>query len=363
MLTGLYPLSHGVHHKDLSLSDDHRTLAEHFNDHGLRTAAYLNSGYLKKRSGLQQGFETYTYFKEVEDSPVPSAGWRIAKRWISDHRDERFFLFLHIYDPHSAYMAKAPHHDTFADAGYSGSFVGKTSELIAVRQGAKPLNPVDIQHLKDRYDENLLQTDAELGGLLEHIEQLNLTDNTLIVVTSDHGEMLGEYGEVLHGRTHYQEVLHVPWVAAGPNIAPGQLPTPVSTVDLAPTLATWMGLPFTHTIDGRDLTRDLNPNGTIFAEADQNGAHHHQLRTVRQGQWKLTRNIITGEEHLVNLQHQADESTPVEQSDNVPIKQLQRHLDLHVSGDKPTANSAPPLTEMEQKQLEALGYLEGEPKR
>ena len=84
---------------------------------------------------------------------------------------------------------------------------------------------------------------------------------------------------------------------------------------------------------------------------------------MSQGQWKLTRNIITGEEHLVNLQHQADESTPFERSDNVPIKQLQRHLDLHLSGEKPTANPASPLTEMEQKQLEALGYLEGEPKR
>lgn len=364
LLTGRYPLNHGVHHKDHSLPSNIPTLATHFKAHGLRTAAITNSGYLKHRSGLHRHFDAYRTVQEYEQSPQPTPAWDTAKEWLVTHKSERFFLFLHIYDAHSAYASEPPVQGRFTDPDYNGPIDGTTGQLLDIRKGALHPSSTDWSHLRDLYDENLYQTDAALGSLLTHLKEHGLYENTLIVITSDHGEALGEHGgEVLHGRTHYEELLHVPWITSGPGIAPRREFRPVSIVDIAPTVATQMGLPLSFPGDGTDRTRPYTPV-PLFAEADQNGTTHHNLRTVRIGPWKLTRTLSESTQTLYHLKKDPGEQSPLNVFTDVPLKQLERALDTHIRREGPAVHQATPYTAAEKALLEALGYLDAPlPKR
>ena len=127
-------------------------------------------------------------------------------------------------------------------AGSIVSFLGDVRGSIRRRRDylgevKLQLTPVDVQHLLDLYVAGIRQTDTNVGRLIEYLRDRNLLDDTLVVLVSDHGEEFLEHGSVLHGRTQYQEIMHVPLILRGPGVPKGvRVGTPVSIVDVLPTL-------------------------------------------------------------------------------------------------------------------------------
>jgi len=263
LLTGLYPPRHGVRHNGIfRLADEHVTLAERLRDAGWATGAVVGALVLERRFGLDQGFDFYDdQFGSDRANPGgfperPAAAVTDAALGWLERTPGPFFLFLHYYDPHADYAPPSPWNARFAGRPYEG-------EIASV--------------------------DAAVGRLLERLRADGRFDDTLVVVTADHGESLGEHGERTHSYTLYDATLSVPLVLRGPGVPAGAtLPGVVSTASVAPTLLRLAGLPAEPGLDGEDLTQRWSaPNAgageayaeTLATQLDHGWAPLHALRT------------------------------------------------------------------------------------
>ena len=216
ILTGTYPMFSGV--RDVTstgLPATVPTLAEILRGNGYRTAAFVSSFVLNSKWGLARGFEVYDDQTDRDTglnknpSLLERRGDRTMNRalsWLDSRPDGPFFLWVHLYDPHSPYRPREPYLTRYAG------------------------------HL---YDGEIAFDDAQLGRLVAHLRQLKIYDDTLIVLASDHGESLGEHGEAEHGFFIYNATLRVPLIlkTPGSTLASRVVTDPVSLVDLAPTIA------------------------------------------------------------------------------------------------------------------------------
>ncbi|MEM7357167.1 MAG: sulfatase, partial [Acidobacteriota bacterium] len=192
IFTGRYPISHGVVRNGLILAQDQTTLAEVLQQARYTTGAVVSSLVLKPRYGLGQGFGTYESEFEINRETVDRHQWKgvegfdrradettdLALAWLERRpRDRPFFLWVHYFDPHSPYSPPP---------AFEGRF--------PVPEGA-----TDLAIAIARYDEEIAFADQQLGRLLAAIERQEITEQTLAVVTSDHGEGLNQHGHMGHG--------------------------------------------------------------------------------------------------------------------------------------------------------------------
>jgi arylsulfatase A-like enzyme len=254
LLTGLHPWRHGVVDNAVALDRGVPRLAAWLREGGFRTAAFVGSYVLDARFGFAEGFDVYHF------EPTEEYAWRgsrrgrfsaradavvgAAMRWITAHAGERFFVWIHLFDPHTPYRPP-PEYALPRDA--------------AVDLEGKRLPPGvrDARELADlirAYRGEVRFVDAQLGRLVERLRMLALLDGTALVVTSDHGEGLGDHGLLEHGANLHDELVRVPLVARGPGLVPGtRLAGPAQLEDLAPTLVAWAGGTPPAGLDGVDL--------------------------------------------------------------------------------------------------------------
>lgn len=287
MLTGLYPLSHGLVEPTRRLPDTVPTLAGLLTEGGWNTGAIVNSTWLlRKNYEITRDFNQFVYVQENYEQVLPT---RIitdkAIQWIDDARGSNLFLFLHYYDVHSDYTS-LPKFEKLLVSPYSGKVDGTTWQLNvasmpdsyiescqadydekrcrfgdgegshSVDTSVKKLvfEEADLKYLKELYDAGIRQFDAELGRLLRFLEYDGLMENAKVIITSDHGEEFSDHGRFYHVLTTYQEVLRVPLIVRGAGIAEGRrVPLPVSIVDLVPTILGWAGIPLSRDFEGEDL--------------------------------------------------------------------------------------------------------------
>lgn len=245
ILTGLYPYQHGIRdNTGFALPGSIPTLATLLRSAGYRTAAFVAAYPLDARYGLNRGFEVYddAYPRATLETPfvMPERpGPEVvaaAKAWWDRHRRERRFLWIHLFEPHAPYEPPEPFASRFSANPYLG-------EVAAV--------------------------DGILRPLLEaHVE--GREPPTVVAVTSDHGEGLGEKGELTHGLFCYEATLRVPLVLWGPGVPPGRDSRSAGHVDLLPTLARLLGVEAPGNLPGRDLLEDRPAGGpprTLYFEA------------------------------------------------------------------------------------------------
>ena len=234
ILTGLEPPRHGVRHNGLyRLADGVETLAERLRGAGYATGAVIGAAVLSRRYGLARGFDSYD--DALDGSRAAQSGFHertaeqvteLARAWL-DPPHEPFFLWLHYYDPHLAYRPPSPY---------------------AERHSASP------------YDGEIAYVDHELGRVIDALRSRDLLERTLVVVSADHGESLGEHGERDHSYTLYDSALRVPLIWRGPGIDGGRsVPGVVRSVDIAPTLLARLGLRELPGADGRPLPGLFGP--------------------------------------------------------------------------------------------------------
>jgi arylsulfatase A-like enzyme/tetratricopeptide (TPR) repeat protein len=338
LLTGQYPPTHGVRHNAIFvLEDAAETVAERFRAAGYATGAVIGAAVLDAEFGLAQGFDDYD--AEVPKHRAASAGFferpaatvtDAALAWLRK-TDRPFFLWVHYYDVH------ADHH---------------------------PPEPFATRFHGRLYDGEVGYVDRELGRLLAGLESGGRLAGTVVAVTSDHGEGLGDHGEASHSYLIYDSVLHVPLIVAGPGLPAGRRVTGVAAnTGLAATLLRLAGLPALARTDVGDLSplwREGAPPAAGFAyseslagELDHGWAPIHAVRSDRFHYIRAPRpelfDLRTDPRQLVNL-------LPAEQPEH---EQTVQASELRIEALLASAAELRPVAvDAETRaQIEALGYV------
>lgn len=344
LFTGLYPPEHGLRlNNGISrLNSEIPVLAEVLQRQGYRTGAFIASFVLDKQFGLDRGFDYYDDNLDAGHGPTAADPhghrMRIGERvvnsalgWLRSRR-KPFFCWVHLFDPHSPYSPR--------------------EELFGAAYRERP------------YDAGIAYVDQQVGRLLDRLRQNGLDDRTLVVVVGDHGESLGEHQERTHGYTVYNATQHVPLIIrlAGADRLAGRIATPVSLVDVLPTLAEAMHLTLPAPCSGRSLVpacrgSDLSVRG-CYVESDhpfeEGGAA--PLRGLIADHWKYIRSprpelydLNADPRELQNLA--ADKPTELERLD-----QALRHMETQFQlRDAPTIVMSP----HDKRKLVSLGYTSG----
>jgi arylsulfatase A-like enzyme len=365
LLTGLYPSRHGLVSHERYLPSSVETLAQRFSRAGYHTAAVVNSHNLSPTFGLDRGFQQYRYVEEEADQREPSTAITDqAMDWLAGAGDSPMFLFLHYYDVHSDYVSLPKYEQAFL-APYDGVADGTTAQLVAHREGRIVLDPAkDAGNLIDRYDAGIRQMDDEIGRLLRFLDERGMSADTLLVLTSDHGEEFFEHGGVLHGQTQYQEVLRVPLLVRGPGAPHKRISIPVSLVDVFPTLLALSGLPAPDALDGVSLLPLLTSSDgriadrALFSEADHNDVEDDITRAVRYRSFKLHYNRLTGEYRLFDLEHDPRERHDLASEQKSAVAALSERLTRFMASARtPVSVPQRTLSPEEIEKLRSLGYL------
>src|SRR5438876_1103565 len=233
IFTGTYPTLSGVHDFAANkLSPTQATLASVLKDNGYTTGAVIGSAVLDSRFGLNHGFDFYYDhfdFNRLQESNLDEMerpGNIVADvtlDWLSKNYQKKFFLWMHLYDPHYPQRPPVPYREEYRDRPYDGE---------------------------------IAFADAQVGRLIEFLKNKGLYQNTLIILSGDHGEGLGEHGEKTHGFFIYNSTLHVPLIIKPPRrakLAAKVLSNQVSLVDLMPTTLGLLSAPVPAKVQGKSL--------------------------------------------------------------------------------------------------------------
>jgi arylsulfatase A-like enzyme len=355
LLTGLYPSGHGVRTATHRLGDDVPTLAEVLSGRGYDTAAFVNAYFMESRFGLARGFDVYEIYPEAQGrrALAPTILGH-AKDWLRARGDEPFFLFVHLFDVHSDYRPFARYEEMFTRG--PGRYHGGTMQIMMGIRGDIPLERSDADHLAALYDGGIRQLDDDLAALPRALP------HTLLIVTSDHGEEFLEHGGMLHGGTHYQEQLHVPLILVGPGLPAGtRVATPVSLVDLMPTVLDLLGAPAPPGMDGQSLRplwegRDDSRDGRAIL-AETGPAEDDALRSLRRGRFKLIEDVRTGAHELYDLAADPGETQDLAASRPGIVREMSGRLG-DLARPRRRAPELPPPSPEVKARLRSLGYLD-----
>ena len=294
--TGDHPSLHGAHYEHWMLDEDRETLAEALAGFGYQTVCITGNPLISRWLGTAEGFEVleeswrahwiqeslnlWRVLRPVWDRDHDkggAAGVRFLRRWLAEDRDpgRPFFLFVNVMDPHAPYNdVPAPYQARFLPDGVSRRDARRIdAEVFFHHVFASPLALSDEEILSVRrsYDGATLYGDAVLGDIVDSLDANGLTGDTLVVVTSDHGELLGEHDLWGHVHSLYDELLRVPLVMRFPgHIAAASVSgAPVQGIDLVPTLLSAAGVPqgAWPSARGLDLTATWTPGALVPARA------------------------------------------------------------------------------------------------
>lgn len=267
ILTGLYPKHHGVIDNTDKLSDDSiLTLPRIFKSEGYDTFAVVSTALLnRERSGFGRGFDAY-YDADSSKQRAKATVDKVLRHLGKKKRNRPFFGWVHFFDAHTRYTPPRDVLKIFEPGGDEGGGYQQGSELLPVKPfgGSSMIkhsipNTVavagrrDVAHYLAAYDGEIRYLDSQLRRLFQQLEQRGLADNTLVVITADHGEMLGEHGIYFNHCSLYREVIQVPLIMVLPNRGGARVNEVVETLDIGPTLCEILGFEVPENLDGSGL--------------------------------------------------------------------------------------------------------------
>ena len=335
LFTGLLPPNHGVRdNADPPLEGTHVTLAEVLLANGFRTGAFVGSVVLDPDRGLKQGFEQYTGVNDANGQTPDSRQRRAdeviadAIRWLDMIGESRFFLWVHLYDPHLPYDPPEPYASIYAH---------------------------------DRYVGEIAFADSQLGLLLAALERRAPLDRMIVIVAGDHGESLGERGERDHGIFIYENVLRVPLMVRARAFDPLRVGEVVRLTDVMPTVLDLLGIR-APSADGvtlvdvmRGRRRDLNLEAYSESRYPQRFGWS-PLRALREGRYKL---IDAPRPELYDLEHDPFEQQNLYDERRALADTLTRRVTALAGTAPPARGVADPtvVTNDLRERLAALGYV------
>jgi len=344
MMTGTYPFRHGVRdNAQFHLHANNVTLAEQLRDAGYSTGAEIAAFVLNREFGLDQGFEHYGDVEqarryatapglEPEQERHAEAIVDAAIAWIRAHAERPWFFFAHLFDPHAPY--EPPERFKGAATAYQGE---------------------------------IAYADEQIGRLLTALDELALADKTLVVLTADHGEGLGEHGEETHAYFVYDSTLAVPLILRCPGVLPAgrRVSAQVRTVDIAPTVLELVAAPPLADTHGASLAALLSG-----AAGDERTAYGETFypkftlgyawyRTLREGGWKFIHGTSPELFDLAADPHELNDLAPQQPQ---RVERMRASLRELLSEARPVASAADAARQMsaqDRRNLESLGYVAG----
>jgi arylsulfatase A-like enzyme len=371
IISGRWPAHHGAgqwaragnERKLTRLASEQVTVAERFRDAGFATAAIVSNHFMRPDSGIEQGFDLYD-FEPVTNEKGRRADETVrrALAWIDERGEQPFLILIHIFDPHMNYDAPPPFRGRFSASIDAGRELPVTDGRKLRRELAS-LSEADRRFVGAAYDEEIAFVDAQLGALLEGLEGRGILEQGLVALTADHGEELFEHGSFEHGHALWNELLHVPLAFWGRGVRPGREHTPVSLVDLAPTLLDAAGLPPLSPADGISLwpnlvRGDALPPRTLYAEGILTGKEH---KAVIDWPEKLVWNPRRDTWQRFDLSQDPDEQQGTALDAAAAERAYERAgaaLWQKVAREPEPAEAAAPVDAETREALEKLGYLE-----
>lgn len=342
IFTGLLPPAHGVRDNgNYSLSDQAVTLAERLREAGFTTHAIVSALVLNRRYNLSQGFETYDDELWSEDDPKlfmirERPAPRTAERWVKwfgtwagTKQKKPFFSWVHFFDPHQPYRAPP--------------------SLVA-----RSLGP---------YEAEVAYVDQSVGKIIETLRNAGELDDTIVLLTADHGESLGEHGEKTHAVFVYDATVHIPMIWRYPaELKPRVFDGPARSIDIVPTLLELLKLPPAKEVQGRSLLDALKGKRSSdlpqYSESllSEVGFGMAPLFAVRDAGFKFIR---APKPELYNLRNDPRELRNLYDSDRRTAAKLDRELTeiLDESNRRALRAAAAPMEHETEQSLQALGYL------
>lgn len=336
ILSGRLPFEHGVRDNiGFSVKTNERLLAERLRELGYRTGGFVSAYVMRQETGLDRGFDRYDSRLPVS-SPELSFGrvqrdgaqtLDLAERWVDEQPDGRFFLFVHLYEPHTPYA------------------------------------PPERYARYAPYDGEIAYADELVGRLVAFLKTRGLYDRSLIIVLSDHGEGLGDHGELEHGVFLYNETTRVPLVVRMPGGRGGgrRVASVVQHIDLVPTLLDLLGVSVPQDLRGRSLVPLLRgdagaalPEQGVYAEALYSRYHFgwSELYSLTDARYRFIR---APRAELYDLQEDPGEQRNLASERRSTSSAMRSALDRLLAG---RAIDAPARASSEERErLQALGYV------
>jgi arylsulfatase len=407
IMTSLYPQSHRVQKVPDRLSAAAVTVAEVYRDAGYATAAFCSNPFTGRFTNLHQGFEEMHEHGSLSGTDGTKTARPVVDRvigWLEKRPKTPYFLFLHLYDPHSDFEPRAPYNTMWSEApGKEAHEEQRKAALDAAKKKGedRPFNelpfPEDfegagldakawIQYEKGWYDGSIRGMDAEIGRLTERLRTLGLEGDTLIGIVADHGEELHEHRKMGHGHTAYGEIANVPLILYRPGAIPAGVRVEETTrsIDLMPTLLASSGLPIPGNAQGQSLlplvtaSQEANGEGAreaaaalgwesrpaVTEEHARDDKDDESYALVFEG-WKLIHNVKTKDKPEFELfDHRADplDATNVAEQHPDRIKELRAKLaawrEMVTAARLPDEESAEGMSSEEITRLRSLGYIQ-----
>ena len=409
IFTGVYPSRHGAHFSSerqtgLPLGDDFRTLPEILARQGYHNvAAVANFAYLAPAFGFARGFERYdsraavpflaevppfylrarvrnylTRFAEpVAFEQQVRTGEKINQEvfgFLDTLRSERrpFFAFVNYMDAHWPYLPPPPYDTLYPGKARRFTNVKYSQMEEEVLSGQREVTEAERLHLISQYDGAIQYLDQQVGRLISELKRRVLYDNTLLIITSDHGEAFGERHLLQHGLSVYQDEVHVPLLIKLPSgrsrtaTAGTVVVSPVSSVDLLPTILDTFGLPAPKDAEGVSLlSLTADDRRRVFAESFPARRRLVELqprldriaRAVVSGDRKLI-DSNRGQRELYDLAKDPNERENVYASSDAQVRELEASLAQWTKAARaqarPPSKPAPGAVD----RLKSLGYVQ-----
>jgi arylsulfatase A-like enzyme len=367
MFTSLNPSVHGVvnveNNRFEPMHDSFVTVTQILKAEGYHTAAFTGGGNVSPQFGFGRGFDSYRNFDTTRSAAGTRKAIDEAISFMRVHREEKLFVFLHTYHTHDPYTPKPPY-NIFVDPGYAGRIQSDITAFPtdggfealrhAFWDSVDKSDAADVRHLKALYDGEIAELDAMLRKFLTVIETER--PNSIVILTSDHGEEFGEHGKFDHTQL-YQELLHVPLIIRHPQLDRGiRISRRVSLLGLTPTILELLGIDGSYEFQGTSLLRP-QAREEIFAE--KTGIGRTLIVDDRKLLWRgdkselydlssdpgETRNMAAANATADRLRERIDEISQANSARRATV--VGASQDLRAAPD-------PELVE----QLEALGYID-----
>lgn len=307
ILSGLYPVTHDTSGEEETVPDAVEMIAERLEDNGMKTGAFIANGYISRDFGFNQGWDDYTNFLREGKNGQAKNVYRNATQWVEENHDKPFFLYVQTIDPHVPWNIPDEYKELYYDGKYTGR-IGPTMGGAEQKElsGNPKMTEDDYKWVQTLYKGEVSYQDKQMSRLIDKLDELGVLDDTLVIVSNDHGEELNDHGEMGHRHTLYNELLRAPLLMRYPDrLPPGhQYDDIVEMVDVAPTIVDLMGfepsevhegISLLPLIEGHTLQRprytiaeyEYNSRyGPLDIDEEDRGSHE---RSVIVGRWKLWR--------------------------------------------------------------------------
>jgi arylsulfatase A-like enzyme len=366
LLTGRYP--NECVNQSYTLAAD--TVATYLQDTEYTTGAFHSNPYVSRAYGFDRDFDHFDDDLYLGQHKLLALAQRALDKirnrhyaraetitnrmlkWI-DSIDSRFFLWGHLMDPHGPYCPPDEYQTQFND-DYVGMKRAQKMYKRAAVSDPQSITDDERQEMVDLYDEEIRYADAQLGAFLDELEARGLLEETLVIITADHGDAFGEHGYYGHPRQLDDELLRVPLVVHHPDVSEAEVAVPASGVDIVPTVLEAVGVD-AGTLPGESLVEVAADSGAyedrvVFSQARGDSRydedHVRRFRADSLEEWaRLERDVESGEV----LSTEPEESSL--------LKELTAHSEASLAGASVSSESGEASKDVERR-LEALGYKE-----